>query len=309
MNYHFMKKFAIIDMGTNTFLLLIAARKGGRIETLYQQRIATKIGMGGINDGRITPAAIERAMDALKAFDIKTKEFGVSQSLAIGTSAIRNAKNKEDLLTRIKTETSFGVKVISGDEEAELIYQGVRQAVTLPESKALIVDIGGGSVECILADANQALWKQSFEIGGQRLMELFHHHDPILPEEVDRIADYLNEKLQPLLLALKKFTPTELVGSSGSFDTLSEIYCAQQHIPYPDEPETPLTLEAFPAIAKDLLSKDRAARMQVPGMIELRVDMIVVGCCIIQFLLAYHPFRRLRVSSYSLKEGVMATLD
>lgn len=304
-----MEKFAIIDMGTNTFLLLIAARKDGHIETLYQQRIATKIGMGGINDGRLTSAAIDRAMDALKKFDTKTKEFGVSRSLAVGTSAIRNATNKEDLLTRIKAETSFGVRVISGEEEAELIYKGVRQAVSLPDSKALIVDIGGGSVECIIADSKQAHWKQSFEIGGQRLMELFHHHDPILPEEINRITLYLGEKLPPLLQALEKFKPTQLVGSSGSFDTLSEIYCAQQRIPYPNTPETPLTLEAFHTIAADLLSKDRAARMQVPGMIELRVDMIVVGCCIIQFLFSHHSFHQLRVSSYSLKEGMMAAMD
>lgn len=296
-------------MGTNTFLLLIAMRRDGRIETLYQQRIATKIGMGGINDGVITAAAIERAMDALKMFDLKAKELGVRRALAIGTSAIRNAKNKEDLLARINAETSFGVKVISGEEEAELIYKGVRQAVKLPDEGALIVDIGGGSVEFIIADARQAYWKQSFEIGGQRLMELFHHHDPILPDEINRITHYLDEKLQPLLQALKKFNPAEMVGSSGSFDTLSEIYCAQKGIPYTDEPETPLSIDAFHSIASELFSKDRAARMQIPGMIELRVDMIVVGCCIIQFLLSHHSFRKLRVSSYSLKEGVLASMD
>jgi exopolyphosphatase/guanosine-5'-triphosphate,3'-diphosphate pyrophosphatase len=303
-----MQKFAIIDMGTNTFLLLIAEKKGPRIETLHQQRIATKIGMGGINDGMITSAAIERAMSALKEFDAKAKQFGVTRAVAIGTSAIRNAKNKKELLTRITSETSFEVNVISGEEEADLIYKGVRQAVTLPASKALIVDIGGGSVEFIIADGNQPWWKQSFEIGGQRLMELFHHHDPILPEEIENINHYLEEKLRPLFLALEEFRPTHLVGSSGSFDTLSEIYCAQNNIPYTDDPETPLTIEAFHSISEELLSKNRAARMQVPGMIELRVDMIVVGCCLIQFLLSHYSFLQLRVSSYSLKEGVMASM-
>jgi len=305
----FMNKIAIIDMGTNTFLLLIAERNGRVIKPLHHDRIATKIGMGGITNGLITAEALERAMAALKKFDRTVREFGVTQAVAIGTSAIRNAANRDELLHRIKSETSFDVKVISGEEEADLIYRGVREAIALPASKALIVDIGGGSVEFIIADAGQSYWKQSFEIGGQRLMELFHHHDPILPEEIENIYRYLEEKLQPLFIALREFKPTQLVGSSGSFDTLSEIYCAQNGIPYGQKPETPLTLDAFSVIAGDILTRDRAGRMQIPGMIDLRVDMIVVGCCLIQYLISRFAFQSVRVSSYSLKEGVMASMN
>jgi exopolyphosphatase / guanosine-5'-triphosphate,3'-diphosphate pyrophosphatase len=108
------------------------------------------------------------------------------------------------LITRIQSETLFQSKVISGEEEADLIYQGVRQAVNIPDSKALIVDIGGGSVEFIIADAHQAFWKHSFEIGGQRLMERFHHHDPILPVEIENIHLYVNAKLAPLNIGSRK---------------------------------------------------------------------------------------------------------
>jgi exopolyphosphatase / guanosine-5'-triphosphate,3'-diphosphate pyrophosphatase len=99
-----------------------------------------------------------------------------------------------------------------------------------------------------------------------------------------------------------------LIGVSGSFDTLSEIYCKENSIPYSNCPETPLTIQAFQSISQRLYPKTREERMQIPGMIELRVDMIVVGCCLIQCLLDCYSFARVTVSSYSLKEGVLATL-
>ncbi|NOS90340.1 MAG: exopolyphosphatase [Cyclobacteriaceae bacterium] len=302
------ERIAIVDMGTNTFLLLIAEKNGRELKSIYQDRVATKIGKGGINGGFITDEAIDRAMTALKQFDQKAKEMDVTKAVAIGTSAIRNASNQQALINRIQEETSFLPKVISGEEEADLIYRGVRQAIVIPPSKALIVDIGGGSVEFIIADAQEAFWKQSFEIGGQRLIERFHHHDPILPEEIESIQHYVNEKLAPLFEALAKWKPEVLIGVSGSFDTLSEIYCRQNSIPFNNEPETPLSIEAFHSISRSLYSKTRDERMQIPGMIELRVDMIVVGCCLIQCLLDRYSFARVTVSSYSLKEGVLATL-
>jgi exopolyphosphatase / guanosine-5'-triphosphate,3'-diphosphate pyrophosphatase len=299
------ERIAVVDMGTNTFLLVIAEKKERQLKTIYHDRIATKIGKGGINNGLLTEAGIDRAMLALKQFDQKAKELEATKLLAIGTSAIRNARNQEVLLKRIQLETAFVAKVISGEEEADLIYRGVRMAIAIPSSKALIVDIGGGSVEFIIADATQSFWKQSFEIGGQRLIELFHYHDPIEPIEVQNIYHYLSEKLEPLFTALEKWKPHLLIGSSGSFDTLSEIYCAQNEIPYTNEPETPLTIDAFRLISQTLQTKTRAERLKIKGMIELRVDMIVVGCCLIEYLLDRYPFQRITVSSYSLKEGAL----
>jgi exopolyphosphatase/guanosine-5'-triphosphate,3'-diphosphate pyrophosphatase len=152
-------------------------------------------------------------------------------------------------------------------------------------------------------------WKKSVEIGGQRLIEKFQHHDPILPEERAQINEYLEVQLAPLLSELKKHLPETLVGSSGSFDTLSEIYCHKQGLPFPKEPETPLTITGFETIFDELLYKTRSERLAIPGMIEMRVDMIVVTCCLIQFLLKKHLFKSIRVSAYSLKEGVLASSD
>ncbi|MFM9839331.1 MAG: exopolyphosphatase [Cyclobacteriaceae bacterium] len=301
-------RIAIIDMGTNTFHLLIAEKRNNSYAIVHRERIASKIGVGGINNGRITPEGEERALRALKDFKEVSDSWKVSNITAFGTSALRNAKNGLSLIERIKFEIGIEVKIISGDEEAELIYKGVRTAVPLGNEKSLIVDIGGGSVEFIIGNEQEIFWKQSFEIGGQRLLERFHHHDPILKEEVEQVNKFLEEALQPLFTQLDIHQLNTLVGSSGTFDTLSEIYCQQSNIPYEDLPETPLTLQAFENIFAELLTKNRAQRMQIPGMIEMRVDMIVVACCLIEFLIHNHSFQTIRVSTYSLKEGVLASL-
>ncbi len=301
-------RIAIIDMGTNTFHLLIAEKRNGHYVIIHRERIASKIGVGGINDGVITVEGIDRAIAALKEFKKVLDEWRVANATAFGTSALRNARNGQEIIEKIKAEIGIDALLISGEEEAEYIYKGVRAAVPLGKEKSLIVDIGGGSVEFIIGNQAEIFWKQSLEIGGQRLLERFHRHDPILKEEVDQIEQFLDEALKPLLVQLEIHHPNTLVGSSGTFDTLSEIYCYQQNIPYNEEPETPLTSQAFNEIYKLLLVKSREERMQIPGMIEMRVDMIVVACCLIEFLIHNHSFQTIRVSTYSLKEGVLASL-
>jgi exopolyphosphatase/guanosine-5'-triphosphate,3'-diphosphate pyrophosphatase len=304
------KKVAVIDLGTNTFHLLIAEWDGRQYQITLRERLPVKIGMGGINYGIITKAGIGRALDALKKFKTTLEDLAVTRVFAFGTSALRNAQNGKEIVSLIQQQTGISIHIISGDEEAEYIYRGVRKALTMGEQTSLIVDIGGGSVEFIIGNDDEIFWKRSFEIGAQRLLEKFQKHDPILPDEVKKLDAYLNENLRPLFKSMNQYKPTVLIGSSGTFDTLSEIHCIRNNIPQPpDAAETPLTFEGFHEIFKELLIKNRVERLQIPGMIEMRVDMIVVACCLIDFLLRHFTFSTIRVSSYSLKEGVLASLE
>jgi exopolyphosphatase/guanosine-5'-triphosphate,3'-diphosphate pyrophosphatase len=304
-----MEAVAVIDLGTNTFNLVIAKWNGQRYETIFRERAATKIGMGGINRGVITDDGIQRSIHALQKFKELIDEQKVNKVLAFGTSAMRNATNGKEVARQMELQTGFEVRIISGDQEAEYIYKGIREAHVLDQKTSLIVDIGGGSVEFIMGNEDKIFWKQSFEIGAQRLLEQFQKHDPILPDEVTAVRDHLHQKLPALLDQLRRYQPEVLVGSSGTFDTLSEIYCRENNIAYSaDDPETPLTLESFRKSFHQLLTKDRADRLLIPGMIEMRVDMIVVACCVIQFFLDSQPFKRLRVSTYSMKEGILSEL-
>lgn len=300
-------KVAIIDMGTNTFHLLVAEFEGHNYKITHRESIAVKIGKGGITNGYITDEAATRALSALKKFKATLDNLSVQEILAFGTSAMRVAKNGEEIIQKIITETGISTRIISGEEEASYIYEGVRSAMTMDE-KSLIVDIGGGSVEFIIGNGKEVFWKQSFEIGGQRLLEKYQKHDPILHDEINAINDFFLQSLNSLFIAMAEYQPKVLIGSSGTFDTLSEIYCAKNKIKWQDNPETPLTISSFHEIFEEFKIKNRAERLQIPGMIEMRVDMIVVACCLINFLLANFTFDKVRVSSYSLKEGVLASL-
>jgi len=304
-----MSRIAIIDMGTNTFHLLIAEVDSSGSNIIYRDHEPVKIGMAGINEGVITDGARQRAIAAMRRFRKAVDDHQARRVLAFGTSAFRNARNASALTTEITATTGIKVAIISGDEEADLIFEGIRAALDLGTERSLVVDIGAGSVEFIIGDATHIYWKQSFEIGGQRLLERFQKHDPITPDEIATLDRYFESTLSPLFSALTRFNPTVLVGSSGSFDTLSDIYSIRRGIYVePRPPETPLSLEGFYDIYHELIRKDRQARMSISGMVSMRVDMIVVGCCLIHFVLKKHPFSAIRVSSYSLKEGVVAQL-
>lgn len=305
-----MGRIAIIDMGTNTFHLLVADEKEGRYRIVLRDRLSVKIGMGGINRGLITKDAIQRALLALQSFRNTMERMNVERVYAYGTSALRNAANRREVVDTVRGLTGIEVNLISGDQEAEFIYQGVRSALHLGSDKSLIIDIGGGSVEFILADNENIFWKESVEIGAQRLLERFQRHDPILPEELEALNIYFQDKLTSLREAIRKYPPAVLVGSSGTFDTLSDIFCEAHDIhKAADEIETPLTIEGFYDIYNSLLTKNREQRILIPGMIEMRVDMIVVASCLIRYILDTHTFDRIRVSTYSLKEGVLASMD
>jgi exopolyphosphatase/guanosine-5'-triphosphate,3'-diphosphate pyrophosphatase len=302
-------KLAIIDLGTNTFHLLLAELHENRYLITHREKVAAKLGLGGINQDVIQDEAIGRAIEALKNFSSTIDQYGAKTVYAFGTSALRNARNGREVTEKIKQSTGIAVAIISGDKEAEFIYQGVRSAVDLGHVPALIIDIGGGSVEFIIGNQTTIFWKKSIEVGAQRLLEKFQPHDPIAKNEIESIDQYFKITLVEVMNALHLHQPKMLVGSSGTFDTLSDIHCIDHAIQTrPDDPETPLTRESFYFIYQELITKNRKERLLIPGMIEMRVDMIVVACCLIRFLLDAYSFNEIKVSSYSLKEGVLASM-
>ncbi len=306
-------KQAIIDLGTNTFHLLIVEKSGSTYSTLFRESQPARIGQAGINQGFITEEGIGRALGVLTFFRQVLDQYGValSQVIATGTSAIRAASNQREFIDRVRQETGIQIQVISGEQEAEYIYKGVRAAGALDNTTSLVVDIGGGSVEFILGNQSRIFWKQSFEIGGQRLREKFMTTDPIRSGSINRLYDYFQEQLVPLANAIHQYQPTVLVGSSGSFDTLVDMWCMheQGHLPDPDQNTFMLPIAEFYRAYELLITRNHTERMQIPGMIELRVDMIVVAVCLIDYVLKTYGISQIITSTYSLKEGVLASID
>jgi len=170
---------------------------------------------------------------------------------------------------------------------------------------ALIMDIGGGSVEFIICNHIEVFWMQSFEIGAQRLLDKFHKHDPILERDIEKLDDYLRKELEELKVKMDIYQPHHLIGSSGTFDTLMDINYQEKGVEKPDDIAFSLSLDDFDSIYNEIIHKTRDERMAIPGMIEMRVDMIVVAVCLIQFLIENNEFIDIKVSTYALKEGLL----
>jgi exopolyphosphatase/guanosine-5'-triphosphate,3'-diphosphate pyrophosphatase len=300
-------------MGTNTFHLLIVEMpptgSNAGPTTLLRTKVGVKLGEGGISNGEIAPEAFARALHTLGAFQEEIELHQVTDVRATATSAVRSARNGNELVEAIFEQTGIKVDVIPGDREAELICQGIRQGVALGRAPHLLMDIGGGSVEFIIANDASIFWKQSFEIGAQRLLDLFFHHDPLTADDVRAEQAYLATQLAPLTAAVQEFQPVGLVGASGTFDTLGDLQAAQQgnfrtEIP----PVTEITPQSFYQSYELLLASTHEQRLAMPGMTPLRADMIVVACVLIDFVLKTYGFTSIRASAYALKEGLLAEI-
>lgn len=303
------KKAAIIDMGTNTFHLVLVELFEDHFHTIYKEKIPVKIGQGGISRNTIHPDARKRAFHTLQHFKNLIDGESITEVFAFATSGVRNADNGAEFVSEIKDRFNIDVQVIDGIQEAQMIYEGIRLSGSLNGQVYLMIDIGGGSVEFIIGTSQEALWKQSFEIGGQRMLDLFHYHDPILEEEVENLTAYLEEKLGPLVAAIQHFQPTGFVGASGTFDTLTDIYYASIHQSKSREQSTfQLPRDEFERIAQQLLTLNKKERLNIPGMIPMRVDMIVVASCLIEYILKFVPVDTLICSSFALKEGAISRL-
>ncbi len=303
-------RVGIIDLGTNTFHLLIVEKNEHHTHTLLHESRAARIGEGGINRQIITEAATVRALEVLHYFREQLDAHGIDpqKAFAFGTSAIRNAQNRDEFCATIRQATGIRIQIIDGNEEARYIYQGVAKALDLGEEPSMIVDIGGGSVEFVIGNQDQIFWQQSFEIGGQRLMEKFMRTDPLSEADRKRLYNYFDEQLIPLANAVHQYAPTTLIGSSGSFDTLVDMdyYHRTGAGPEPGQTGFDLPLAEFYRSYEQLLTRNHDERMAIPGMIALRVNMIVVAVCLIEYILRTHGIKHIRVSSYALKEGVLA---
>lgn len=306
--YIYEVRLAVIDCGTNTFnLLIVDMPETGRYTKVYNTRIPVKLGEGAINSGYIASVPFERGINALLTFHLITKEYLAEKVLAYATSAIRDASNGPEFVAAAKQRANVEIDVIDGNREAELIYFGCREAAPLNNNMSLIMDIGGGSTEFILANEEGIKWKQSFNIGAARLLERFNPSSPIDAIEIAAINGYLEEQLKPVQEAISTFGAAELIGSSGAFDSVVEMINGELE----GEPLTynktayEINIENYRKISHKVKSSTIEERKQIKGLTPMRFDMIVISCLLIDFALTAFGIDSMRVSTYSLKEGAL----
>jgi len=299
---------AVIDLGTNTFHLLIAeVDNSGSWKKVLKERITVKLGQGGIDRNIIAPAPYKRGIKAIEKFHIELKRLRIKKIVAIGTAALRNADNGVAFRNEIKKKTGIDITFISGSEEATLIYLGVKQALPNWDDVKLVMDIGGGSVEFIIANSKKILWKKSYKLGAALLLDKFNPGDPLKKVDLVRIKTYISEQLSDLFVACNKFQPQQLIGSAGSFETFATMI--KHRFPnagsHYGKTAHPVSIVHFKQLYKELIVSDKEQRNKMKGLIKMRVDMIVVAALILKFVLDKSHIKSMKLSAYSLKEGVM----
>lgn len=299
-------RIGVIDLGTNTFKLLVAERPEGAstgLKVLHSEEIGVFLGRGGIEKDTISGEAEERGMATLRTLMAKAKELGVEKMGGFGTSALRNARNGKDYTERIRRELGLEVAIIPGEEEAGLILEGVRQAVPIGNKPVLVMDIGGGSTEFILATDKALMWKHSFELGTTRLLERFPDINPMSMDTQLRMARHIDAQFELLWSVVDRHWPTTLVGSAGSFDSVARMVAIGRGTPLAEDAAgLSFGTDEFDALKETLIAMTREQRATYPGLPAHRVDTIIPALMLVERVLL-HGMDTLQWSRYSLKEG------
>lgn len=290
---------AVIDLGTNTFNLLIAEVHATSFDKLFATKDGVALGMGGIHQQRISEDAWERAMTTLKYYHGICKDWGVEQITAIGTSALRDAQNKDQFIAEVFDEIGVLIEIVSGLREAELIYNGVRWSYDFKDA-GMIMDIGGGSTEFIFADEKGVKDMISLNFGVSRIYQQMKLEDPFTHENVLEIESFLEKESNGFF---DDKNEKVLIGASGSFETFYEMHHLSD---FPSKKEVmTMPFDEFLKIIDSVIFSSFEERNQHPFIIPIRKKMAPIAAVKIKWIIRKLGIEKLIISPCSLKEGVL----
>jgi exopolyphosphatase/guanosine-5'-triphosphate,3'-diphosphate pyrophosphatase len=298
-----------IDIGTLTLRLLIARVSGdGRLTEVQSDRRILRLGEGVDRDRLLRPAAIARVIDTLLEWQGAIRKHRVDAQTAVATSAVRDARNREEFLGQVKRVVGIEVEVISGEEEARRTLLGIRSGLPAGVSGMLGLDIGGGSTEFILGRSDREPVMRSLDVGVVRLTERLLTDDPPTPDQVRSACELVRKETEQVRPALGELAGLTFVGTAGSITTLAAM--AQRLSVY--EPvrihNYRLSLETVRGLERELLSRTKARRREMPGLEPGREEVIVAGTLILRTVMEALGFSECLVSDVGLREGILIDL-
>ncbi len=300
-------RLAAIDIGTNSTKMTVAdVSDDGSLTVVSEQSDVTRLGEGVDAARRLNDTAMARTLDAIARFAEDARRQGATEVLGAGTSALRDAANGEDFLAQAKERAGVDIQIITGDREAQLAFAAVRSdsSLGLPSDAPLLVfDIGGGSTELILGDANGVGRHKSLDIGAVRLTERFLPSDPPTEYELEQAAHYARAAFDTFPAP---DTPPLVAGIGG---TAVNIAAVTQGLakPDPDALHAAVLTHADVSAALDRFKHlPLADRRQIPGLEPKRADIIVAGALILDCLLTYFHADRFTLSARGLRYGLLA---
>jgi exopolyphosphatase/guanosine-5'-triphosphate,3'-diphosphate pyrophosphatase len=300
-------RVAAMDLGTNSFHLLVAdVHPDGHIDPLVREKEMLRLGDVVSRHGAISATAADQAVATVRRFRLLADAAGATEILAKATSAIRRAANGGDVVDRIEEETGVRVDVISGQEEARLIYGAVRASVVLDPAPALCFDLGGGSLEVMVGDAGSLSFATSVPLGVARLSTEYVHSDPISKRDRRELRARIVEIFAPVVADVARFEPKLVVGSSGTLENLAQMVAARRDEDLPSSlNQLTISRREFLTLHEQLLASKAADRLRMDGLDERRVDLITAGSMVLATAMELFDFDQLTISEWALREGIV----
>jgi exopolyphosphatase / guanosine-5'-triphosphate,3'-diphosphate pyrophosphatase len=300
-------RLAALDLGSNSFHLLVAdVHPDGTFEPVTREKEMLRLGDEVSRHGRIPDAAIEHAVDTVRRFKRIADADGAIDVVAKATSAIRSAANGSDVVDRIEEDTGVDVDVISGTEEARLIFAAIRASVVLAPAPALCIDVGGGSVEFTVGDAGGLRWSTSEHLGVGRLTAELVENDPPSKGDRRRLEERIRSTLEPLEPEVAAFAPRMAVGTSGTLNDLARMVTAARtgEVPASSNGLT-IARDDFLALHERIIRSTVAERRRMPGLEEQRAELLPAGSMLLAVAMDVFGVKDLTTSDWALREGIV----
>ncbi|MDR2175945.1 MAG: Ppx/GppA family phosphatase [Synergistaceae bacterium] len=305
---------AVIDVGTNSIKLHLAEKAEGAVRVLKDAHRVTRLGEGLWETGFIAPEPLERSAAAITAFAEEARRSGASEIAAVGTMALREAKNAAALIGRVKETARIDLKVISGDEEARLCRVAVSSGLNLGDGDFVVFDTGGGSTEFVYGRGGTTRRRVSVPVGAVYLTERFFRDDPVAAGSVPEAEAFARKKFSENGIGIEiGGKPDLLIGVGGAVTTLASVRRARMEGTEKTEGETGggrihgslLEYAEVAAQAADYAEKTLALRRAIAGLLPDRADIVLAGACIVKTVMETLDASALTISARGLRHGLM----
>ena len=302
-------RLAAIDLGSNSVHMVVAdVSPDGRIQVVDRVKEMVRLGRRAFTTGALTKETTELAERAVTNFGRLAKARHVQRLRAVATSAVREARNGAAFVRRLRRRTGLPIEVISGLDEARLIFRGVRHALGLEGGPYLLVDVGGGSVELTLVEDGKPLWMRSVPLGVARLTERFLPTDPPTARQVRALERHVTGTIGDLLDRARRRGVVSVIGTSGTINTLVAMARSGRDEDAGRLHGAAATREEIRALRRRIVASDAGARAELPGMDTKRVDLMPAAAVLLDLILTRTRVPYLTVCGWALREGVLLEL-
>jgi exopolyphosphatase/guanosine-5'-triphosphate,3'-diphosphate pyrophosphatase len=300
-------RIAAIDIGTNSIhMIVVQVRPDLSFEVIDREKEMVRLGAGGLDGRALTPEAMHAALQVLSKFRRLAESHKVDEVIAVATSATREAENGGEFLQTVTEQTGIRPKVISGTEEARLIHLAAVYGVSVPGDTAVVIDIGGGSVEVTRGAGAAIELGRSFKLGVIRLTERFVKTDPLESRDERKLVRHIDGEIGKYLHQVARGGFDRVIGTSGTILSIGAVAAAAEGVaPGASLRNRRVTAKQIHRVRKDLVAIDLEKRLRVPGLEPRRADLAVAGAILVDEILKRLGAAEITLCDLSLREGLV----